>query len=348
MSGQKTIRYCNNYFYKGVDTGTSPFLITAPLPPHEANNAINSVNVNICLNMFFIKFLDLSTYFKSTFRFKMDDSTSPSTQNVIFDSKNELLQHVREFYRCVGIAITTQRSQKDEWIILQCDRGGEYRGNGSENAKRQRTSRRIGCPFRLKGVRHISDNKWHLNFICLNHNHVPSENMTAHPTARQLTDEQTKRIELLSNAGVAPRKVKAILRNESEKFCSTSKDIYNAKAKIKVNSLGDLSSVEVILNELTTQKYIIDYLCDEENRLISLLFAHEQAVQSLLQFNSVLLMDSTYKTNRFCLPLLHIIGINCCYRTVTIALVFMSDETEKSYKWALNSIKKCSPICKLR
>jgi hypothetical protein len=172
--------------------------------------------------------------------------------------------------------------------------------------------------------------------------------MAAHPTARHLTRKQRQKIELFSNAGAPPRKVKAILRRENDEFCSTSKDIYNAKAKIKVDNLGSLSSVEVILNELTDNNYKIDFLCDEENRLVSLFFAHEQTVQSLLQYNSVLLMDSTYKTNRFGLPLLHIIGINCSYRTVIFALVFMSDESEKSYIWALNNIKKLQANVRLK
>lgn len=85
---------------------------------------------------------------------------------------------------------------KDEWVLLQCDRGGKYKGRGRGNTQRDRSTRRIECPFRLKGVRYVSDDKWHLNSICLDHNHLPSDNMAAHPIARRLTEEEKRKLNL--------------------------------------------------------------------------------------------------------------------------------------------------------
>lgn len=51
----------------------------------------------------------------------------------------------------------------------------------------------------------------------------------------------------------------------------------------------------------------------------------------------VLVLDCMYKTNRYRMPLLHIIGISPSNSTFSIAFCFMQNEQEESYIWALKS-----------
>ena len=46
-------------------------------------------------------------------------------------------------------------------------------------------------------------------------------------------------------------------------------------------------------------------------------------------------MDSTYKINRFNLPLFDIVGINCEQRTFFIVFYFLEGERYEDFKWAL-------------
>lgn len=268
---------------------------------------------------------------------------SPAPTLTVFDSKDKLVRYAREYYHNNGIGITIESYTQDVEVRLQCDRGGKYKGEGSENAIRNRATRRIGCPFKLKGVRYARDNEWHLKAMNLNHNHQPSDNMAAHPIARRLTAEDSKRVELLSNAGIPPRKIKNILRAENERFIGTSKTIYNAKFKIKKIGLGDMSALQVLLDELTNAKYKINYTTDEDNHLLNLFFAPELSIKYLKQYNNVILMDSTYKTNRFGLPLLNVVGVNSNYRTFTIGLAFMTNESESAFTWVLRNIEALFP-----
>ena len=55
-------------------------------------------------------------------------------------------------------------------------------------------------------------------------------------------------------------------------------------------------------------------------------------------------MDNTYKTNRYKLPLLHIVGISPWHTTFTSAYCFMSTEGSSDYTWALEALKNALRI----
>ena len=50
-------------------------------------------------------------------------------------------------------------------------------------------------------------------------------------------------------------------------------------------------------------------------------------------------MDSTYKTNRFGMPLLNIGGVTDNDMTIQIAICFLNQETEPVYDWALSQLR---------
>lgn len=53
--------------------------------------------------------------------------------------------------------------------------------------------------------------------------------------------------------------------------------------------------------------------------------------------------DSTYKTNRFNLPLLHVIGATATNQLFSICFCFLKNEREADYAWALSRVKRCFP-----
>ena len=50
-------------------------------------------------------------------------------------------------------------------------------------------------------------------------------------------------------------------------------------------------------------------------------------------------MGCTYKTNRFGLPLLNIVGITSTYSTFNAGFVFLREETTEWYTWALQCFR---------
>jgi hypothetical protein len=54
----------------------------------------------------------------------------------------------------------------------------------------------------------------------------------------------------------------------------------------------------------------------------------------------VLLIDATYKINKNRLPLVHLVEVTAIGTTFTVALAFVSDESEETYYWVFSCIVK--------
>lgn len=67
------------------------------------------------------------------------------------------------------------------------------------------------------------------------------------------------------------------------------------------------------------------------------MFAHPESIRYANLYNRVFVLDFTYKTNRYGMPLLHMIGVSPSNLTFSIAFCFMHNEQEQSYAWALKT-----------
>jgi hypothetical protein len=67
------------------------------------------------------------------------------------------------------------------------------------------------------------------------------------------------------------------------------------------------------------------------------MFAYPKSIEYTNQYNKVFLLDYTYKTNRYKIPLLYIIGLSLSNSLYSIAFCFIQNEQEESYKWTLQT-----------
>ncbi len=151
-----------------------------------------------------------------------------------YDSRESLLAETKKFASNHGYALVIERSRGENKLWLRCDRGGIYRERQHVNdgvKKRNRTSRLMACPFRLRAVR--KQGVWNLTTVNAEHNHEPSESMTAHPSLRRLSVGMRDRIRVLTEEGVRPARILEILEDERPDIKLLSRDIYNARKQIK-------------------------------------------------------------------------------------------------------------------
>ena len=91
------------------------------------------------------------------------------------------------------------------------------------------------------------------------------------------------------------------------------------------------------LEDLATNVFYRD-LRDKENRLVCLFIAPRNGLNLLHRYPHVLLLDATYKTNRFNMPLLNICGSTSTKKTFSVASVFLEGEKIQHYFWALRQL----------
>ena len=69
----------------------------------------------------------------------------------------------------------------------------------------------------------------------------------------------------------------------------------------------------------------------EETTFEDLFFAHAESIDMLNTFPTVLVMESTYKTNTYRMPLFEIVGVTSTKLTYSVAFSFLTFEKENNF-----------------
>lgn len=152
-----------------------------------------------------------------------------------FDSREDLLAGCKDWAAHQGFAVVIARSRFNR-LWLKCDRGGTYENRRNltpEQRKRKRgESRLLGCQFKmLANVKR--DGVWKVETEVAEHNHGPSEDMSAHPTLRRMTDEQVNKVNEMCDIGRSPAETLEELKALWPDIKVLTRDIYNARKKYK-------------------------------------------------------------------------------------------------------------------
>ena len=70
--------------------------------------------------------------------------------------------------------------------------------------------------------------------------------------------------------------------------------------------------MHALINQLDQEGFWNRMQVDSEGRVTAVLFAHPESLTYLQAYPDLLLLDCTYKTNRYGMPLLDIIGVDAC------------------------------------
>ncbi|KAH9133487.1 hypothetical protein AeRB84_020459 [Aphanomyces euteiches] len=78
-----------------------------------------------------------------------------------------------------------------------------------------------------------------------------------------------------------------------------------------------------------------------EGRLSHLFFVSHEVLDVFKANYDIIMMDCTYKTNKFGMPLLNFIGVSGMNTILHLAHCFMAGESTDDYTWALTTLKEC-------
>ncbi|GKE35099.1 PKS-NRPS hybrid synthetase [Tanacetum coccineum] len=164
--------------------------------------------------------------------------------------------------------------------------------------------------------------------------------MSGHPSFCRLPEEDVHTVKNMTLSGIPPRHIISSLRKKSPNLPINSRTIYNLKAKPLKDDLGNRSLVGSLLEELEKGGFSLDVDHDSEGRITRLFIIHPLSLKLARIFRNVFVMDCTYKTNKYKMPLLDIIGVSCFNTSFYSGFVFLKKEDKDSYVWALKVFKK--------
>ncbi|KAL8488206.1 hypothetical protein ACS0TY_024479 [Phlomoides rotata] len=145
----------------------------------------------------------------------------------------------------------------------------------------------------------------------------------------------------MSKPNARLRDILAGLGLEWKDNASTIRTVYNCRKKHRVVEYKGASQLQYLMQKLEDNDYFFHHRrCEMTNVVKDRFFAHSESVALLHAFPDILLMDCTYKTNRYKLPLLEIVGVTSTCKTFSIAFTYMKSECADNYLWACDLLKK--------
>ncbi|KAI5669840.1 hypothetical protein M9H77_19693 [Catharanthus roseus] len=104
------------------------------------------------------------------------------------------------------------------------------------------------------------------------------------------------------------------------------------------------NTVEEVLRLSAERGYTVFYRNgDDSNVLSDIVVAHPTSIAMLRTWPYVLIMDMTYKTNKYNMPLLECVGMTPTCKNFTVATAFMCNEQATTYKWG-STINEGEPV----
>jgi hypothetical protein len=271
---------------------------------------------------------------------------SPLPDSSDFEDQSAAVNYYQNFALQHGIVLVIGRSRtcrrgNPRSVDLHCDRGGEYRSRNTGPARRNGTGTRlIKCPFEWKVS--VRNGSWQLRTESSNsnHNHQPDNDLSGHPYARRLNQQQLTVVNEMSSTGSSPREINALLHHQEPSTRVITQTINNARRQQRIAELAGRSPIQALVDELSdSDRCILHFKVGPNNEITHLFFAYKTSIDLIRRFGSTLLMDCTYKTNRFKMPLLQVVGVTSFWTTFFACFVFLAKEEAQDYNWALQTIR---------
>ncbi|XP_058767928.1 uncharacterized protein LOC131641650 [Vicia villosa] len=120
--------------------------------------------------------------------------------------------------------------------------------------------------------------------ICGKHNHALDTKQQGHPIVGRLKPEEKEIISKMSIIKVSPRNILADLKHKRSQNVSNIKYIW----------------------------------CDDKVSVRDIFWTHTESIKLSNTYPTVLIIDSTYKTNKYRLPLLEIVGVTSTEKTFSV------------------------------
>jgi hypothetical protein len=231
----------------------------------------------------------------------------------IYSTREALFEAIQSWSKLRGYAFTVGKSLRKKGrqkVYYACDRCPptplpKERIRGTQ-------TRGTGCLFSVIALEKASG-EWELKYRPEPqyniHNHLPSQSPISHPSHRHLSTEVKNIAQTFFSAGIQPRQTLTFLRQADPSTLIQPRDLYNQNAAFRREIQQGKSSTEALIQHLQESGIKHSILKDPQTRRLKGLFiACPESIEYLQSHHDVLLIDNTYKTNRFGLPLMDIIG----------------------------------------
>ena len=134
---------------------------------------------------------------------------------------------------------------------------------------------------------------------------------------------------------VKPRNILLTLNEHNVNNYTTIKQIYHVRSVYHSSVRGIDTELQQLMKLLERDQYIHWYRLKDEDVICDIFWCHPDVVKLCNAYNLVFLIDSTYKTNRYMLPLLDFVGVTPIGMTFSVGFAYLEGERINNTVWAL-------------
>ncbi|XP_057452537.1 protein FAR1-RELATED SEQUENCE 6-like [Lotus japonicus] len=258
------------------------------------------------------------------------DLTEAFTTSQAFESHKALVNWAKAVGKEHGYVIIIQKSdygsdKRRVVMTLGCEHGGKYKPSTLVLKRKRTGTKKCNCPFKLRARRSDKDKMW----TVLGHSYVGRLNPEEKAMVGEMIEERVK----ASDSLIA-------IRKPNPTNLTRIKQIYNEKQAYNRSKRGSLTEMQHLMKLLEEDKYAHwSRVQDGTDVVRSLFWAHPDSIHLLNELPHVVILDSTYKTNRYKIPLLEMVGVTSTNLTYSIAFAYMENEQKNEVVWAVNRLK---------
>jgi hypothetical protein len=224
----------------------------------------------------------------------------------------DLVLFCQKWAKYHGYAVSKTNSARGKNVYITCDHSGLYCGSAINPSSRKTATMKVNCLFQLKGSvptsKKITKKLWTLEIRHGKHNHDLSPGSSSHAAHRQLLPEQVEEIWKLSKAKLKPSQILLQLQTDNKEILATNKTITNTLQKICLEDLAGGTPIEALMCVFKESNWSCNVKLNSSGKLLNLFFAQPGSIHLARINHHVALLDATYKTNRYKLPLIYVIG----------------------------------------
>jgi len=124
---------------------------------------------------------------------------------------------------------------------------------------------------------------------------------------------------------VKPRNIILMLKEHNVNSYTTIKQIYDARSVYRSSIRDSDAEMQQLMKLLERDQYIHWHRLKDEDVVRDIFWCHPDAVKFYNSHNLEFLIDSTYKTNRYRLPLLDFVGVTPTKMTFSIGFAYLRE-----------------------
>ncbi|XP_026377811.1 uncharacterized protein LOC113272122 [Papaver somniferum] len=182
-------------------------------------------------------------------------------------------------------------------------------------------TRKINCPFKIVLKWNINEKVFKMNEdMDCRHNHPRPKDLHGHYRAGRLKAHEYAEVDKMTRVCMAPFKILSKLKADDKNNKTTLQQIYNARSTLRRKDLQGRLVMQQLLWLAQKKNYACQKKLDEFGHVTHLFIALPECVKLALCFPQVLVLDCTYKTNKYEMPLMNVVGhtLQCKVRLIRV------------------------------